>query len=109
MWFFTAIAPLVRAIRVATPLCCMTLVLPSKVAMRFSTVTVKWSLAIFDLTSLARIEARIWPSVGFGGGTGFFATVAGGPVDDAWPGPTKAASASAQIMNLTLVEGYTFG
>ena len=52
-------APPVFANRVATPLCWITLVLPSIVATPFCTDTVKCSALIFDFANFARMVRSI--------------------------------------------------
>ena len=49
--------------RVAAPLCCITVVLPVQVAMPFFTCTCRPSLPIFDLASLALMVASISSSL----------------------------------------------
>src|SRR5581483_584956 len=64
MLLTTWTAPAVRAIRVAEPLCCTTLVLPSQVTTPCCTLKRNPSLPIFDLASLVRMAASIWASDG---------------------------------------------
>ena len=76
MWLFTATAPAVFAIRVATPLCWITSVRPSMVATPPCTCTWNLSALIFDLANLARIAASSCASVSFGCAAGRFAVLA---------------------------------
>src|ERR1700722_2705337 len=95
MLLTTATAPAVLAIRVAAPLCWMTLVLPSQKATPPWTFTVNLSAPIFDLASLNRIFCSMAES-GRPRGGAFLAVVAGGMVVGlatvaAWLNPAKAA------------------